>query len=65
MARRKVGRNMKAKEFYLTEKEQIIIRTTISMEIKSSEASESLDIIPVFSTKELKALYRKIAEHEW
>ena len=56
---------MKAKEFYLTEKEQIIIRTTISMEIKSSEASESLDIIPVFSTKELKALYRKIAEHEW
>lgn len=56
---------MKAKEFYLTEREQIVIRIALSMEIKSSEASKSLDIEPVFSTKELKALYRKIAGHEW
>lgn len=56
---------MKAKEFYLTEREQIVIRTALSMEIKSSEAIEKLDIIPVFGTKELKALYRKIAGHEY
>lgn len=56
---------MEAKEFYLTEREQIIIRTALSMEIQSSTASEELEIIPVFSTKELKALYRKIAGHEW
>lgn len=56
---------MKTKEFYLTEREQIIIRTALSMEIKSSEASESLNIEPVFRTRELKALYRKIAGHEW
>lgn len=56
---------MKAKEFYLTEREQIIIRTALSMEIQSSTASEELEIIPVLGTKELKALYRKIAGHEW
>lgn len=56
---------MKTKEFYLTEREQIIIRTALSMEIQSSTASEELEIIPVFGTKELKALYRKIAGHEW
>ena len=56
---------MKAKEFYLTEREQIIIRTALSMEIQSSTASEELEIIPVFRAKELKALYRKIAGHEW
>lgn len=56
---------MKAKEFYLTEREQIIIRTALSMEIQSSTASEELEIIPVFCTKELKALYRKITGHEW
>ena len=56
---------MEAKEFYLTEREQIIIRVTLSMEIQSSTASEELEIVPVFGTKELKALYRKIAGHEW
>lgn len=52
---------MKAKKFHLTEREQIIIRTALSMEIQSSTASEELKIIPVFSTKELKALYEKIS----
>lgn len=56
---------MKGKNFYLTEEEQITIRVALSMEIKSSQTSESLDIEPVFSSEKLKALYKKIAGYEW
>ena len=56
---------MRAKQISFTGHERLIMQVTITQEIKSSMASESLSIEPVFSVEELKALYKKISGHEW
>lgn len=56
---------MKAKQVQLTEKELIAVRTMLSMEIQSSKEAEEMSIEPVFNTKMLKALYKKLAGFEW
>lgn len=56
---------MNTKLITLNDQERITLQVIITQEIKSSEASESLGIEPVFSVKELKALYEKISGHEW
>lgn len=56
---------MKAKQVRLTEEEKLAVQTMISLEIKSSIKAKKMDIEPVFKTEMLKALYEKIAGHEW
>ena len=56
---------MNKKQITVNDEQRITLQVIISMEIKSSMASESLGIEPVFSVKELKALYKKFAGHEW
>lgn len=56
---------MKAKRVSITSREQIILQTMIYLEIQHNKEAEDLSIEPVNTTKELKALYKKIAGFEW
>ena len=56
---------MKAKQVYLTGKERCAVQTMISMEIKSNIDCENMGIEPAFETEMLKALYQKLAGHEY
>ena len=56
---------MNKKTVTVNNQERITLQVIITEEIKSSMASKSLGIEPVFSVKELKDLYKKFAGHEW
>lgn len=56
---------MKAKEIALTEREQIILQTMISLKIQYNKIDEKLGIDPATATEELKTLYKKIAGYEY
>lgn len=54
------------KRVTLTDEEKIALQTMVSLEIKSNKKAEKIGITePVWGTKNLKALYKKIAGHEW
>ena len=56
---------MKSKRISLTDDERIALQTMVSLEIKNNHKCEEIGIAPVWETEELKALYKKIAGHEW
>ena len=56
---------MKAKNVQITGKERIMMQTMIRMEIHSNEQCERMGIEPAFETEMLKALYQKLAGHEY
>lgn len=56
---------MKAKNVQLTGKERIMMQAMIRMEIQSNEECEKMGIKPGFDTETLKALYQKLAGHEY
>lgn len=56
---------MKAKHVQLTGEERIAMQAMIRMEIHSNEECERIGIKPGFKTETLKALYQKLAGHEY
>ena len=56
---------MKAKRVSITRREQSILQTILSMEIKSDIEYQKIGIEPAFNIEMLKTLYRKIAGFEW
>lgn len=56
---------MKPKQVHLTGQERLAVQTILSMEIKSNKEAEEMGIKPVFNTKMLQDLYKKLAGFEW
>lgn len=56
---------MKSKRVSLNDEERITLKIMVSLEIKNNKKADELGIEPVWKTKNLKALYKKLAGFEW
>ena len=55
---------MKSKRVSLNDEERIALQTMVSLEIKNNKEADELGIEPVWKTKDLKTLYKKLTGYE-